>query len=109
MRLLIIMNLNDSLMRAKLVPLLRSGPVERITVVARRAGPDVPYVHYVVAADRGGALRRTLILLGTAIHAAAQARHSQARKSGPRRQGQEPKAGHCHWIVGGPQEGQEGS
>src|SRR5262245_41041311 len=42
-------------------------------------------------------------------HAAAQAWHSQAWKRGQGRQGQEPKAGHCHRFVGGAQEGEEGS
>lgn len=68
------MNLNNSLMRAKLVPLLRTGLVDRITVVARRAGPALPGVRYVVAPERGGALRRTSSLLYTLLRTSRQDR-----------------------------------
>src|SRR5579883_1341886 len=74
MHVLIVTTFNDSLMRAKLLPLLRTKLVDRVTVVSRRDGPALPGVSYVVARDDGRVARRTLSLAATALQTAARVR-----------------------------------
>jgi glycosyltransferase involved in cell wall biosynthesis len=67
MKLFVITDLNRSLMRAKLLPLIHSDWVEEIVWLSRRHGPEWSKVRYVTSADSGSLVKRSWDMLLAAI------------------------------------------